>query len=55
MFINTFEPQMNTDETRMNNRLFCNFALTIQVSLCSHLTHGFIRVNPCSSVANQGF
>jgi len=50
---NVIEPRMNTDETRINNSLSGNCAYTIQVSLASHVTHRFICVNPCSSVANK--
>jgi hypothetical protein len=46
---NEIEPRMNTDQTRINN-----FAYAIQVSLNPCAIHGFIRVNPCSSVANRG-
>ncbi|MFZ2163529.1 MAG: hypothetical protein WAW02_15055 [Sideroxyarcus sp.] len=42
---------MNTDATRINNRVSSNFAYTIQVSCNRHVTHRFICINPCSSVA----
>jgi hypothetical protein len=49
------EPRMNTDETRISNRISSNFAHTVQVSCNPHVTRRFIGVNPCLSVANKGF
>jgi hypothetical protein len=48
------EPRMNTDETRMDNRSSSDFAHTVQVSCNLYVTHRFICVNPCSSVASKG-
>lgn len=52
---NEFEPRMNTDETQMNTRRLGNCAHTEQVNLNYCLARGFIRDNPCSSVAQKGF
>ena len=49
------EPRMNTDETRISNRISSNFAHTVHVSCNPHVMQRSIRVNPCSSVANKGF
>jgi hypothetical protein len=60
---NPIEPQMNTDETQINN-FSGNCSHIIQVILNHRVTHGCIsvpkgyknlfKVNPCSSVASKG-
>jgi hypothetical protein len=46
---------MNTDEARINDRISGNCVHIIQVTINPHVTRHFICVNPCSSVANNGF
>ena len=48
-------PQAGADETRIRNGLFQNGTDTIGVNGKHRVTHGFIRANPCPSVANKGF
>jgi hypothetical protein len=49
------EPRMNTDETRIDSRSSSDFSHIVQVSCNPYVTHRFICVNPCLSVANKGF
>lgn len=45
---------MNTDEARIN-RFFGNYAHIIQVIIKPHVLRRYICVNPCPSVASNGF
>jgi hypothetical protein len=49
---NEIEPRMNTDETRINIVLSGKPAPSFWAGSNSRVTHGFISVYPCSSVAN---
>jgi hypothetical protein len=52
---NVIEPRMDTDETRINNTLSDKPALIWQVECESRVSHVFICVYPCPSVADKGF
>ena len=51
---NEIEPRMNTDEIRINNSLPGECTTPFVISPDSHIAHGLICVDQCSSVANMG-
>lgn len=52
---NVMEPQMITDETRINKRLPIDYEHSFQMALNFYVTLNFICVNPCASVAYKGY